>query len=141
MRGFLLQQDLDIMDLMVHSVCAWFVWTKLFLVLYFPPNLFNLSNLKILRPFKCCGELSLSKSKRFKKALEESCQDPVVYRNLNFCAHSARPCVALYQFYIELKTKKCWRRPVMFCCYTFCSIQAKIQMLTPFFRILPIFHQ
>ena len=49
------------------------------------------------------------KSKGHKTALVESCQDPVIKRNLNFCAHSVRllrkTSFALYHFYIELKTK------------------------------------
>ena len=74
------------------------------------------------------------KSKGFKKALVESCQDQVVLRNLNFCTHSARllrkQCFALDQFILKWKQKVCWQCPAIFCLYTFCSVQAKIQMLT-----------
>ena len=48
----------------------------------------------------------------FAWAEQDKCQDLVMWRNLNFCTHSARPlrklkksCFALDQLYIELKAK------------------------------------
>ena len=51
------------------------------------------------------------------------CQDPAVQRNLNFCAHSARPLRKLeknhvllwIKFILNWKRKVCLQQPAMFC--------------------------
>ena len=44
------------------------------------------------------------------------------------------------KFILNEKQNICWQHPAMFCLYTLCSKQAKIQMLTTFCRILTLIY-
>ena len=84
------------------------------------------------------------KSKRFKNDLVESCQDPLLKRNLNFCAiqqgYWENHVLLFISFILNWKQKVCWQCLAIFRLFTLCSVQPKIQMLTTWCGIFSRFH-